>query len=738
MGRIFDLLKNAGGQKSLHDPIGRWRQAITLAVEAISGGSLTFQTETGTNLPVRPVAEVDWLTVEDIGGKTVLRPHSQLPRITAAVRADTDINIAAPPAAIDGYTLESADVVWLTGQTNPAEDGFYIVNRVGGGFTPATELNAFVAASFAYVKVINGVTYAGQFFRTDAIGTQLPDPGFDWMVVDIDDFYLTADAGDHLPAFNRARDSGAGLVTLRRRPRYDFSDACVGNHKLTVEGLGTIREPNLTECVFNGSHGFSALAADATPDSQGGYIALKGLWIRYAGSNLEASAFHGLNLETQCIVEQCTVENFPGHGIHSVADEVIEAEVANVRCSSCRVIETGLSGVYTGGNNSSVFSGVAVARCGRRLLGAVRSQWVLRLTNTTGSNVNITAGNQVWKDTRRGLYFISVNVGSGLIPSGGGTLDITIEAYNGSLEAQLIGAGQDPWGPGTRFGHGTEYDLPNPNAAFNIGAISTRIYSLENLTGVTASNPSGTPSVPAVLGDAHNFFDDTDQGSTYTGCGSKDPGVRHFLSVKFGGSTFIGGRCSTGYFGQVMPPNMRIGGKWGDPPGVPNNGLLRNTAALETTDLIAKTKSVGDTTVRIARALTNEIFHFFTGADAAGYKLQQGVGGRQTNSYAMERGDSGALCALAFTQPTDQRGAGHTLLTRGPIFGNSGIRMNSSSLAGSSGPPATSTTADVWNVGDIWFDSLATTGNPWMYRCTAKAGGAAPNALTWTAALNAP
>lgn len=734
MGALLALLRSATGQAGVHDSIGRWRLAVSAAVETLSGGTLTFQTETGTNLPIRPIVQADWFTVEDTGTKIILRPNSTSPRVTAAARADTNINIAAPPAIIDGYTLEPADVVWLTNQTNPAEDGFYSVNRAGGGFTAATALNAFAATSFAYVKVINGATYGGLFFISVSTGiVELPDPGLDWMAVDLDDFYLPADGTDHLPAWNRARYAGAGLVTLYRRPRYLFSDVCEANHKITVQGLSTIREPNLTECVFDGSSGFSALSAGVTLDSQGGYIKLRGLWIRYAGSNLEASDFHGLDLETQCIVEECTIENFPGHGIHSAADGII-AENANLCCSSCRVVETGLSGVYTEGSNNSSFVGVEAVRCGRRLFGVVRSRWSLRLTNTTGSNVNITAGNQVWKDTRRGLYFLSVDVGSGLIPSGGGTLDIVIEAYDGSLTAELILAGQDPRGAGTYGGYGTEYDLPSPNTAFVIGTISTHVYSLENLTGVTASNLSGTPSVPAILGDAHNFFDNTAQGCTYLSCVSKEAGVRHYLSIQFGGSTFLGCKCGAGFFGQVMPPNMRIGGFWSDPPGIPNNGLLRDTSGLATTNIIASTKSVTNMTVRIARALTNEILHFFTTVDTAGYKFQQGVGGRQLNSYCMEHAGASALCAIGFTQPTDQRGPGHTILPRGPIIGNAGFRISGASTPGTSGPPATSSATDVWNVSDIWFDMLATSGTPWMYRCNTKVG----NALTWLVSLNAP
>ncbi len=41
MGRIFDLLKASVGQKSLHDPIGKWRQAVSLAIDGDQVGTGT-------------------------------------------------------------------------------------------------------------------------------------------------------------------------------------------------------------------------------------------------------------------------------------------------------------------------------------------------------------------------------------------------------------------------------------------------------------------------------------------------------------------------------------------------------------------------------------------------------------------------------------------------------------------------------------------------------------------------
>ena len=120
MGLLLDLLRSATGQKSVHDPLGRWRQAVSTAVDSGTGvgpqgptgptgpagtngtdglngatgptgpaGEGQLRNELGVDLPTRPALKIEWQSVtDDLGGnQTVVAPHQRLPRINAAVRA---------------------------------------------------------------------------------------------------------------------------------------------------------------------------------------------------------------------------------------------------------------------------------------------------------------------------------------------------------------------------------------------------------------------------------------------------------------------------------------------------------------------------------------------------------------------------------------------------------------------------------------------------------------------------
>ena len=112
-----------------------------------------------------------------------------------------------PPSTIDGYVTVSGDVLWLTGQTNPSENGFYIKSRIGTSITRALALDTLASSASAFVRVGNGTVYADTYWNTSPDGTiALSNPGLDWLVVDIDDFVIEEDGTDDLPAWNRAHD----------------------------------------------------------------------------------------------------------------------------------------------------------------------------------------------------------------------------------------------------------------------------------------------------------------------------------------------------------------------------------------------------------------------------------------------------------------------------------------------------------------------------------------------------
>lgn len=76
---------------------------------------------------------------------------------TARAAATTNINLAAPGAAIDGVTLASGDIVLLTGQSTASQNGLYVWNGAGATLTRTT--NADTSAEVApglFVYVAEG------------------------------------------------------------------------------------------------------------------------------------------------------------------------------------------------------------------------------------------------------------------------------------------------------------------------------------------------------------------------------------------------------------------------------------------------------------------------------------------------------------------------------------------------------------------------------------------------------
>lgn len=77
------------------------------------------------------------------------------------VRALGNVNIASPPATIDGITLNVNDRILLVSQTDAKQNGIYIYNGSGQPLTRAFDAATTDALNSAAVIVSEGTTYAG-------------------------------------------------------------------------------------------------------------------------------------------------------------------------------------------------------------------------------------------------------------------------------------------------------------------------------------------------------------------------------------------------------------------------------------------------------------------------------------------------------------------------------------------------------------------------------------------------
>lgn len=350
----------------------------------------------------------------------VIEKVSDQARCTVHARSTTNVNVNALPNTVGGHVIGGGNFLWLSGQTDPDQNGIQVVSRIphpsGTGLPGAgqyylvkcEQLTDLTFSSKAlFIRVLEG-TYKDRFFRLSADDgpLEISDPGFNWMVADLDDFLLETDPDDS-NALERLFDSGAALCTLYRRQKYKLGRTPQLKRKLTWQGLATMHTRNNTEIqVPAGCHGAHALFADTTPDAQGGWIALKGLFLNYMGSPTDEEDCHGIIIDTPANVEDCTIQDFPGHGYHSVASGSNCCHVKNVE-----VFWSGRSGFYIAGadGNASTYDGINLMACGRRLFGVVKARFPYRFTNPTGSDIPITLGRQVVEDKQWHMFYETVD-----------------------------------------------------------------------------------------------------------------------------------------------------------------------------------------------------------------------------------------------------------------------------------------------------------------------------------------
>lgn len=96
------------------------------------------------------------------------------------VASTGNVNLASPPAAIDGITLVSGQRVLIKDQTTQSENGIYIFNGAGVAMTRALDANTATELLSAVTTVDEGTTNAGTSWRQTAIGITLGTTNILW------------------------------------------------------------------------------------------------------------------------------------------------------------------------------------------------------------------------------------------------------------------------------------------------------------------------------------------------------------------------------------------------------------------------------------------------------------------------------------------------------------------------------------------------------------------------------
>jgi hypothetical protein len=90
--------------------------------------------------------------------------------VKAATTGSIDL-IGGAPIVVDGYTLETNDIVLVKDQINEADNGIYVVSYLGvgsnGTWERATDANTAAKLAQTIVSVSRGDTLAGRYFYTD-------------------------------------------------------------------------------------------------------------------------------------------------------------------------------------------------------------------------------------------------------------------------------------------------------------------------------------------------------------------------------------------------------------------------------------------------------------------------------------------------------------------------------------------------------------------------------------------
>lgn len=99
---------------------------------------------------------------------------------SARVATQSNINLSAPGATLDGIAMAANDRVLVNAQTNAAENGIYIWNGASIAMTRALDASTAAELEQAVVTVEEG-TSAGATFRQTAINFTLDSDAVNWV-----------------------------------------------------------------------------------------------------------------------------------------------------------------------------------------------------------------------------------------------------------------------------------------------------------------------------------------------------------------------------------------------------------------------------------------------------------------------------------------------------------------------------------------------------------------------------
>lgn len=135
---------------------------------------------------------------------------------------------------IDGTTLVTGDRILLKNQTNPVENGVYVISNSGAP-TRASDLPVYASAAGVFVFVTDGTTNADRGFICYA------NPGFD--MVDVNDILFTQFSG----VADQTATAGTGIVVTGNEISIN-TDVVVtldGNQTLTNKTINLVNNPIL-------------------------------------------------------------------------------------------------------------------------------------------------------------------------------------------------------------------------------------------------------------------------------------------------------------------------------------------------------------------------------------------------------------------------------------------------------------------------------------------------------------
>lgn len=201
-------------------PPGVYTEAIPGPQLAVNSSMPTAVALVGTTVGFRTYVESiqinpDTSITTPAVNKTLAKPGIRLP-ITPRVTASENVNIFAPGASLNGVTLVVNDLIYLTGQINVGENGFYRWKGATTTLLPAPQ-------SFSVVNPTDGYVYVQ---GTDYTIVRV-SPGTDAVVNTRDDYYtISRVIGGHLSAGKTVQISYQYTDAAYFQPTvfYDYDD----------------------------------------------------------------------------------------------------------------------------------------------------------------------------------------------------------------------------------------------------------------------------------------------------------------------------------------------------------------------------------------------------------------------------------------------------------------------------------------------------------------------------------